>query len=80
MNADGTKDNLDKISAFCGYSKKALDRCLQDLGIPESQLIGVDPADVLKKYIQAQLDAAENNDWVMGLVAIIPCVVVSPLK
>ena len=50
---------------------------MQELGIPESQLIGVQPTDVLKKYIQTQLSAAENNDWVMGLVAIIPCVVVS---
>ena len=28
VNAKGTKDNLDKISAFCGYSKNALDRCV----------------------------------------------------
>ena len=77
ISAKGTKDNLDKIADFCNYSKKALDRCLQDLGIPERQLIGVEPTEALKKYIEAQLAAAEGNDWVMGLVAIIPCVVVS---
>ncbi|EPT02124.1 hypothetical protein FOMPIDRAFT_99461 [Fomitopsis schrenkii] len=69
--------NLDAIVESCKYSKDVLRRCLDSRGlaIQEKQLVNARPTDDLKKYIQDQLDAAKNNEWVIGLVAIIPCVV-----
>lgn len=77
ISAKGIDSSLSTISAFCGYSKDVLTRCLAIPDTEEGQIIKAEPTDVLKKYIENQLAAAGDNDWVMSLVAIIPCIVVS---
>lgn len=45
----------------------------------DTAVLKTTPAKVLNDYTEFQAQTAEKYDWVMGLVAMIPCIQVRPL-
>jgi len=68
----------DKAKNYCDYAKGALHLCIdaadKGLGINDAVVLRATPADVLDEYTEFQASTAEKHDWVMGLVAMIPCI------
>ncbi|CCM00634.1 uncharacterized protein FIBRA_02671 [Fibroporia radiculosa] len=67
-----------KVKNYCGYVDDSLALCVAappaGLGLNDKQVLQADSTDALNYYTDFQLITAKDNNWALGLVAMIPCV------
>ncbi|KAI0297736.1 hypothetical protein BC826DRAFT_1001042 [Russula brevipes] len=63
-----------RIGSNAAYSLAILKTCIHSLGISESNVLHAKREDATKKYIDFIVDIAERYDWVVSLLAIVPCI------
>ena len=87
LKATNTKDfetSMDRVGKRASYGKDLLKTCTtappNGLGIQDSVVLATPATDALKRYITLLIDAANNQNWVMSLVAMIPCIQVGHLS
>jgi hypothetical protein len=66
-----------KIESHTRYARKFLGVCTQELQIPERRVLQATREWATTQYTEFTLDVAESFDWVVSLVAVIPCIQVS---
>lgn len=62
-----------RVSDDLGYAKVVLKTCTDTLGIKEDAVNAVKPEAASTEYSELEFKAAETQDWVASLVALIPC-------
>lgn len=71
-----------KASHYCTYAQGALHLCVdpidKGLGMNDTTVLQTEAAPVTDEYTKFQFETAREYNWVMGLVAMIPCIQVSP--
>ena len=67
-----------KASHYCTYAQGALHLCVdpvdKGLGMNDTTVLQTDAAPVTNEYTKFQFETAKESNWVMGLVAMIPCI------
>ena len=75
---------MGRVSRRTTYGGVFLDTCTaalpNGLGIPDSVVLATPETQALSDYITLLFSAAKNQNWVMSLVAMIPCIQVSLLQ
>jgi thiaminase len=66
-----------KIESHTRYARKLLGVCTQELQIPERRVLQATREWATTQYTEFTIDVAERFDWVVSLVAVIPCIQVS---
>jgi thiaminase len=75
---EATYETLNRrISSNAAYSLEILKTCIHSLGISESNVLQATRDEATRKYIDFIVDIAERYDWVVALLAIVPCIQVS---
>ncbi|KZT70044.1 hypothetical protein DAEQUDRAFT_726042 [Daedalea quercina L-15889] len=71
-------ETADKASRYCTYAQGALHLCVypvdQGLGMNDTSVLQTKAAPVTDSYTKFQFETARDYNWVMGLVAMIPCI------
>jgi thiaminase len=87
LKATNTLDfetSMDRVGKRAKYAKDHLKMCTtappNGLGIEESTILATPETEALQQYVALLLDAADKENWVMSVVAMIPCIQVSPLS
>ena len=74
---------MDKVGKRAAYAKDLLKTCTTapptGLGIRDFDVITTPKTKALTRYITLLVDAATMQNWVMSMVAMVPCVQVSPV-
>ena len=74
---------MDKVGKRAAYAKDLLKTCTSapptGLGIKDSDVISTHATKALTQYINLLVNAATTQNWVMSMVAMVPCVQVSPV-
>ena len=74
---------MGRVGRRAGYGKDLLKTCTtappDGLGIQDSVVLATPATDALERYIAFLIDAANSQNWVMSLVAMIPCIQVGHL-
>ena len=74
---------MDKVGKRAAYAKDLLKTCTTapptGLGIKDSDVISTHATKALIQYIDLLTNAANTQNWVMSMVAMVPCVQVNPL-
>lgn len=72
------KESEERIKKASGYADVILKTCTDQptcgLGIERSTVEGAMESSALKSYTGFQISTAESTDWVLSLVAMIPCI------
>ncbi|EMD35319.1 hypothetical protein CERSUDRAFT_116124 [Gelatoporia subvermispora B] len=63
----------DRISGDLSYVQIVKQTCTDTLGIKEDVVNAVNPEAASTKYSELEFEAAETQDWIISLVALIPC-------
>jgi len=63
-----------QIKDDADYTGTLLTTCIQDIGIPEAAIFQAKPEWETNMYTAFTINAAENFDWVVSLVSMIPCI------
>ena len=75
--------SMDKVGKRAAYAKDLLKMCTTapptGLGIKDSDVIATHETKALVQYIDLLTSAANTQNWVMSMVATVPCIQVSPL-
>jgi thiaminase len=66
-----------KIESHTRYARKLLGVCTQELQIPERRVLQATREWATTQYTEFTIDVAKRFDWVVSLIAMIPCVQVS---
>ena len=87
LKATDTKNfetSMDRVAKRANYGKDLLKTCTtkppDGLAIKDSVVLATPETDALKRYIALLIEAANNQNWVMSLVATIPCIQVGHLS
>ena len=77
-NQDDFNTSAGRVSNDAEYAKESLATCTtaspKGLGIQDSHALEATPTEALKSYTDFQIETASTSSWVMGLVAMIPCI------
>jgi thiaminase len=80
-NATDFGISMDKVVKRANYGKELLKTCTDapptGLGIADSVVLATPATTALKNYIALLIAAANEQNWVMSLVATVPCIQVS---
>lgn len=70
---------VQKLKDDADYAVQLLKTCAdpQKLGIAADVVIGAVREDATKRYTEFSVETAEHTDWIISLVAMIPCIQVS---
>jgi len=63
-----------RIRSNATYGLAILKTCIHSLGISESNVLQARREDATKKYVDFIVDIAERYDWIVSLLAIVPCI------
>jgi len=63
-----------KIQSHAGYAYSLLTTCIEDLSIPEATVLEAKREWETTLYTEFTINVAENFDWVVSLVSMIPCI------
>ena len=75
---EATYETLNRrIGNNAAYSLEILRTCIHDLGISDRSVIQARREDATRRYTEFIVDIAERYDWVVALLAIVPCIQVS---
>ncbi|KAF9785115.1 hypothetical protein BJ322DRAFT_809345 [Thelephora terrestris] len=70
--------SLKRIKGKTDYASVLLNTCVSQspsgLGVEMSTVLGACESDALKSYTDFQISTAYSNDWVVSLVAMVPCI------
>jgi thiaminase len=71
------KNLTGKISSNATYSVSLLETCTGKLGLKDTTVLHTPPAKATTDYKNFVVEVAEKYDWVVSLVAMVPCIQVS---
>jgi thiaminase len=83
-NRQDFETSMDRVGKRAKYAKDHLKMCTtappNGLGIEESTILATPETKALQQYVALLLDTAVKENWVMSVVAMIPCIQVSLLS
>ena len=83
-NTSGFQESMHRVNKRTVYGETLLNTCTaappNGLGIADSVVLATPQTQALRDYITLLINAANNQNWIMSLVAMIPCIQVSFLS
>jgi thiaminase len=76
LNALSLKElstSKDRLLRAAGYADGIFNTCTKKLGISDSTVLKTKATEALNSYMEFQINTARDNDWVLSMVALVPC-------
>ena len=78
MNSADFDTSADRVADDASYAKGGLATCTitppGGLGIKDVNVLTAPPTDALTSYTDFQIETAAEKNWVLSLVAMVPCI------